>query len=136
MSLTVRTPTTKQTPVAVLEFRWNGVVKGASANFRCTACLAPIGDELPFGIAWVNVGDNDPRSMRLCNACGLKAEADLNGTNQPPFPSRVQELAKAVREQQQAFTDAERVELWDAIREGYCRSCGTHDPKCQCWNEE
>jgi hypothetical protein len=64
----------------------------------------------------------------------------------PPHKQELARLGKAIadekiRELRDGFnvlTNEQRLEIFEAVREGYCRHCGGEDPKhrCQCWNDE
>jgi hypothetical protein len=34
------------------------------------------------------------------------------------------------------ITEAERDEVFSALRDSFCLECGSDDPSCQCWNDE
>lgn len=76
--LTIKKMILTDVPVTVIYFKWSGIVNGlVAAKLPCSACCKPIGDKLPFGIAGIaNDGPGD-RSLRLCNACGKKAESSV-----------------------------------------------------------
>ena len=67
---------TKRVPVNVIAFRWFGELKeGAVAcNFKCCGCGGKLGARR-FGAAMD--GDRN-QSMRLCEDCGIEAEASLS----------------------------------------------------------
>ena len=75
MSLTRNVRVTKKIPVNVSSFRWFGTLTEGSVacGFKCCACGGKLGARR-FGAAW----DADRgQSMRLCEDCGIKAEASL-----------------------------------------------------------
>lgn len=41
---------------------------------------------------------------------------------------------------EKGMTDEQRIELWEKIREGYCKHCGrkleSESDYCHCWNDE
>jgi RNase P subunit RPR2 len=45
------------------------------------------------------------------------------------------DLARSILEH---LPNEQRLKIFDSIRRGYCKHCGTKDPKykCQCWNDE
>lgn len=45
-------------------------------------------------------------------------------------------LLQRLRQLLTRLPDSERLQLIDDVFEGYCRHCGTPDPRCQCWNDE
>ena len=47
----------------------------------------------------------------------------------PPPMAGVLDLARGLLA---ALTDEQRIDLF----RDYCRSCGSNDPRCQCWNDE
>lgn len=71
----------QQVEIVVLNMQWGGVLGSTSpaAVFRCSACRSKIGAGR-FAIAWIRDGDVE-RSMRLCEACAIVAEQELNKTN-------------------------------------------------------
>lgn len=34
-----------------------------------------------------------------------------------------------------AMTEQERVDFWQELQDGYCKHCGTDDPRCPCNND-
>lgn len=72
--------TPKPKTVEILSFRWCGIVTSTQAGeLECSRCDKPIGNKKPFGIAFIkNRDSNKQESLRLCNECGLEAEAKLS----------------------------------------------------------
>lgn len=50
--------------------------------------------------------------------------------------SEIKEVTKKIRSLLLVMHENDRLELFSDIMDGYCRHCGTADPKCQCWNDE
>ena len=56
----------------------------------------------------------------------------------PEIAAKVSELLAAMED----LTDLQRMEVVHRIAEGFCGSCGRHQPAtasglgCQCWNDE
>ena len=73
LNKTVRT--TKQLPVKVLQFKWYPPVTHPSLyRLPCSACRKQIGQKR-WGIAMTE----EQGSMRLCEACSVKAKQALKG---------------------------------------------------------
>ena len=51
---------------------------------------------------------------------------------------KAQELLKEIRLLMPTLYDEHRLTLGCDLMEGYCRHCGSEDPRssCQCWNDE
>ena len=49
---------------------------------------------------------------------------------------RQSKILEAVRRFQESLTNEQRTGFWHLLQEGYCTSCGTNNPRCQCWNDE
>lgn len=74
MKLGIRVPTTKRVELTVLELHWSAPVSGVAAGFECSACGGVLG-ERRWAIGWIKDWLGHERSMRLCEDCGMKAEA-------------------------------------------------------------
>ncbi len=76
--LTIKKPTTKEVSVEVFRFVWRKpmTVPPLIERCRCSVCKKKIGTRR-WGIAWIREAKNEKRSMRLCEACGMKAEEAL-----------------------------------------------------------
>lgn len=52
------------------------------------------------------------------------------------FYNETDELLPLIKDSLTKMSDEERLEFFDLVEDGYCRYCGSDDPKCQCWNDE
>jgi len=74
---TITKPSTKQELVEVLRVVWRRpiTVPQLIETCRCSACFAKLGVQR-WAVAWIR-DEKVERSLRLCEACGLKAEAAI-----------------------------------------------------------
>lgn len=85
MGLTINKPSVRKVPVRTLNLKWSGGVLERSCiacGFKCSACGAKLG-ERRFATAWVK-DESQEYSLRLCEDCGIKAEADLIASGGQP----------------------------------------------------
>lgn len=74
---TITRPSTKQVPVEVVRVVWHKPITAAQLIeiCQCSACYRKLGIRR-WAVAWVR-DEKGERSMRLCEDCGLKAEAAI-----------------------------------------------------------
>lgn len=102
--LTLVKPAIRRVPVVVLHFQWisAGPLPVPWQKSRCTACRKLVGTGRVGG-AWIRDGSR-LRSVRLCEACGLKAEASIGqelwsgmeGTMEPTRKQIEEKLSDAI----------------------------------------
>jgi hypothetical protein len=76
LMLTIKKEVEIEVPVKVLTFSWKEHLKVESLQeLQCTACFSELGPRR-WALAWVQV-DGEKRALRLCEDCGVKAEANF-----------------------------------------------------------
>lgn len=77
--LTINQMRTVKVPVKVLSMRWSSgaLTEHSEASvFKCSACGSKLGARR-FATAFIRKDSGAEHSMRLCEDCGVQAEADL-----------------------------------------------------------